>query len=232
MKYRALWTVWHPVRLAAEWRARTALSHQKALWSKFPDILRRSKSRGCSFAALEFLHRSVIERRPTEILECGSGISTIILGYAAHELSSRDIDCRVTSMEEDRVYFDDLQRIMPDEIRKYVDLRLSPTEDRAAGKGIGRFYAAKPMHAYDLIFVDGPRLPEANSDDRYFDGDILDAIDWNNGPITALVDRREHVARMVQTTLPNATVRYDQPLIAIDIPAKSQRLTGRDIAAR
>jgi hypothetical protein len=156
------------------------------------------------------LYRHVVETRPAEVLELGSGISTIVLGYAAKRVRTKGQPCRITSMEEDAFYHGDLSKLLPDDIRPCVDLILSPTEDRCIEGRIGRFYRDKPERPYTMLFIDGPRVPEANTDSRYFDGDILDAMAWTNGSLTAFVDGRYHVASAIRHLAPLARIECDR----------------------
>ncbi len=215
------------LRSLDELRARRRLTGDRALWRVLGPVSRSSASTGCTFWELDLLYRHVVEHRPARILELGAGISTIVLGYAARRIEAEGgAPPAVVSMEEDEFYHADLDRLIPDEVRGYLRVVLSPVEDRAHPGGlIGRRYAETPPGAYDLVFIDGPQVPKYRADPRYFDADLLDAIAWNEGAFTALIDDREGTRVNLATLLPWARLDYDQRhrMTRIAVPAAAER---------
>ena len=111
-----------------ERKARSRICSNRGLWSVLSAYTAQTKSTGCQFSDYEVLYNYVRRVKPREILECGTGTSTVVLAYALKENEMADgIVGRITSMEECQNWFDSANRLMPDELRKYVDLRLSPT---------------------------------------------------------------------------------------------------------
>jgi hypothetical protein len=160
---------------------------------------------------------------PREVLELGAGISTIVLGHAAKLLRQRGKPCHIVSMEESEGYFHNLKRLLPKQLEEYVTLIRSDVEDRVVGSAIARFYRDKPVKSYDMVFIDGPQVPDR--DPRYLDGDLLDVIEWNDGAFTAYLDGRRYTRENLRILLPwtrqdyNAVHRFTR----IDLPQKSQR---------
>ena len=209
-----------------EWRGWWLLRSDHTLWRGLEPILDRSSSTGCTFHELATLYQHVVTYRPTEILELGAGISTIVLGYAAKQICDGGGACHLTSLEESEFYYNDLLTIVPHEILQYVDIILSPVEDRDAGDGrIGRHYIGLPKHRYDLVFVDGPQVPEAKRDPRYFDSDLLDTLRWNDDAFVAYVDGRQTTRDNLQRLMPWADFTYNKHhrFTRIQIPAENER---------
>ena len=210
-----------------EVRARRRLRADPPLWRALRPIVQASASTGCTSYELDVLYRNVVERRPRRVLELGAGISTIVLGYAARKVAALGGQPpTIVSMEESAFYHEDLSRLIPDEVRGHIRLVLSPVEDRECGDGlIGRRYASTPAEPYDLVFIDGPQVPMYRDDRRYFDADILDVLDWNEGPFTALLDNRKGTRINLATLLPWAWMEHDprHRLTRIAIPEAAAR---------
>jgi len=102
-------------------------------------------------------YQSVVERRPHNVLECGSGLSTVILGFAALLLSQEGHKCRIHAMEESVHWARDLEPLIPNQVKPFINLVVSPTVSQPEGDSWqGLRYRDKPEEPYDLVFVDGP----------------------------------------------------------------------------
>ncbi|MCW2917725.1 MAG: class SAM-dependent methyltransferase [Actinomycetia bacterium] len=122
-------------------------------WAASPDVLR-------------FLMETMLRQRPKLIVECGSGSSSIWLGYLAEQIAPAKVIC----LEHDERF----GRISRDLIRAHdlgdvVEIRHAPLAD---WKGAERVYSWYDVEALEdladigLLFVDGP--PEAiGSEARY-----------------------------------------------------------------
>src|SRR5688500_3345265 len=100
MKYLRLRDIKHPRRLLGELRGRQRLQKQSDLWQALVPILQAAKSTGCTYFELEALYSHIVRHRPSTILELGSGISTIVMGFAAKHVRSAGQACTIISMEE------------------------------------------------------------------------------------------------------------------------------------
>lgn len=78
-KYLAL------LRYVAERRGENLFRTNKGLWDTLQDYLKKSGSTGCSYMLYAELYKYVRKFKPCEILECGTGISTVVLAYALME---------------------------------------------------------------------------------------------------------------------------------------------------
>jgi predicted O-methyltransferase YrrM len=112
-------------------------------WAASPDVTR-------------FLAETMIRHRPKLTVECGSGASSVWLGYVAELLGS----ARVVALENDERFAE----ISRDLIRAHglddiVEIRLAPLADWHAGDDIYHWYGIEALDDLvdiGLVFVDGP----------------------------------------------------------------------------
>jgi hypothetical protein len=211
-------------RLPGELVGKRYLQSDAHLWRALEPVLARSSSKGCTFFELAHIHRHVIKRRPARILELGSGISTIVLASAATRIRTEGGVCFVVSMEQHDSWFNEIRQLVPPELAQSIELILSPIEDRKIGRRIAGCYSMKPKQAYDFVFIDGPQHPLRN-DPAYFDGDLLDAIDWNPNAFTACLDGRTGTLANLRQILPWAGITHNpnHKFTHIEIPSVSAR---------
>ena len=55
------------------------------LWNTLTEYLKTSDSTGCSFSDYWILYSHIKKYKPKEILECGTGVSTIVMAHALME---------------------------------------------------------------------------------------------------------------------------------------------------
>lgn len=111
-------------------------------WAAAPDLLR-------------YLYESVRARRPNLILECGSGVSSLILGYAVKANGYG----RVISVEHLADYQEKTLRWVSEHgLEPWVEVRLAPLADIDVDGEVWPWYSldAIPDSGIDLVFVDGP----------------------------------------------------------------------------
>ena len=104
---------------------------------------------------LLLLHRLVSEERPRTVLECGSGVSTLVLAYAL-----RDIDgASLTSLEHDPKCLEATRRSLDRHgLTEVADVRLAPLVPVPGKDDHEQWYDPNqlPPGPIDLVFVDGP----------------------------------------------------------------------------
>jgi predicted O-methyltransferase YrrM len=105
----------------------------------------------------------VITRRPSLIVECGSGASTLWLALALRRFG---IDGRIVSLDHDPVFADKTRGFLVRHgVSDLVEVRDAPLEDFTLGEGTYSWYARRAwedLAGIDLLFVDGP--PAATGD--------------------------------------------------------------------
>jgi hypothetical protein len=226
MKYPNLRRFWKLQRLVGETAGWLQLRSVHDLWRALSRAADESASTGCTFYELNVLYQQIVRSKPSKVLELGSGISTIVMGFAAKHVTASGNPCTVVSMEESEFYCNDLRRLVPAEIMDCIQLIYSPVEDRRLdGHHIARCYVAKPEHPYEFVFIDGPRIPESRTDHRYFDGDLLDVINWNRAAFDAYLDGRSIVADHLRELCPWLRMTHNQNhnFTHISVPAAFDR---------
>lgn len=116
-------------------------------------------------STLERLIESILERRPSIIVECGSGASTVWLAYAA-----REIGARVISFEHlDRFAQQTREELARHGLQDIADVRLAPLHSIEVEGGSYRWYGQEAYHdlvGIDMLLVDGP--PKATGEHARF----------------------------------------------------------------
>lgn len=104
---------------------------------------------------LLMLYRTVREREPALVLECGSGVSTVIMGYAL----AQNGNGRLVALEHSEAYLDQTERWLREhELLDQAKVVLSPLAPVTIGDENWSWYSVNdvPQSGIDLIFVDGP----------------------------------------------------------------------------
>jgi predicted O-methyltransferase YrrM len=194
-----------------ERRAEEELRRKEVLWNLLQEYRRGSPSTGCLYSDYMLLYNYVREKKPVEVLECGTGLSTVVIAYALKENEAEfDIAGRVTSMEESQAYYNAALPLIPEELKKYVDLVLSPLTEGRYHYFRGMKYANLPDRPYDFVFIDGPdqSCDPRENDDVLFDFDFIDVVRKSQKPVGALIDTRTHIC-FVYSILFGDKFRYD-----------------------
>lgn len=168
-------------------------------WEPLQEYLRRTKSTGCGYIDYWHLWAAVRQHRPMEILELGTGASTIVLAHAA-----KDYGGIVTSMEESAEWFAHAKQNLP--AGMLVNIVLSETVEDCFGMFRGIRYKDVPTRPYDFVFVDGPSYRTA-SGEIAFDFDLIRVIQKADKPLHAIIDKRVSTCFVMQRVLPGK-VRY------------------------
>lgn len=154
-------------------------------------VFQRTASVGCTYAELAALHSIVRKTRPKAVLELGSGISTVIIAHALACNSRGSNPGHLTSMEESESFFADTKELVPENLSRFVDLLRSDVLHQEDSDGsISVQYQGTPMVPYDLVFIDGPQLPDNTPSSKYFDGDALQLSKTVGNAFVALLDGR------------------------------------------
>jgi predicted O-methyltransferase YrrM len=111
------------------------------------------------FAAMPDLQvqlvRLVLSRRPSLVVECGSGTSTMWLGYAA-----RSVGGRVVALEHHERYAAATRALVSEHgLDDVVDVRLAPLQRQQVGDGNAPWYGPSgwsDLEDIGLLLVDGP----------------------------------------------------------------------------
>ena len=141
-----------------------------------------SRTTGANFYDYWLLYSHIRKAKPREVLELGPGVTTLVIAQALHENGGG----RVTAMEDIPRWHEATDEIIPDRLRPYIDLRLSPCRETHWGPFRGKAYGEIPERDYEFAWIDGPSYDKS----REFDADILEVVARSDRPITAYVDGR------------------------------------------
>jgi predicted O-methyltransferase YrrM len=203
--------VWLIARATAvlERRAEAALRAHETLWRLVEHAAAGNDVTGVSFADYLTLYRFVRAHRPREILECGTGLSTVVLAQALRE-NERDgaPRGRVTSMEDVPLWYENARARFPAELAPYVDFLLSEKVDGVYKCFRGVRYAALPDRPYDFVFSDGPERHSPVNGDKLFNLDLIEVVKRSTAPVRGIVDDHYLTAYVLQKVLGPRNARY------------------------
>jgi predicted O-methyltransferase YrrM len=121
------------------------------------DLLPPTRGWAASPDLLVVLVDLVIAKRPSLVVECGSGVSTLCVALAMRRF---DIDGRIVSLEHDPVFGGKTRDLLArHKVLDLVELRDAPLESFSLDGENYSWYASqawKDLKGIDLLFVDGP----------------------------------------------------------------------------
>lgn len=175
------------------------------------------------YADLARLHQLVTSRRVFTILEFGVGFSTIVLAHAlaqnkkTWEKAKIDMDFRVAypfkvfSVDSSQKWMQVVKKMIPVELREYVEISYSPVEAGLFNGRMCHFYKTLPDVIPDFIYLDAPDpLDVANSvngmswknkERTVMSGDVLPMEPMLLPRTLILVDGRTNNVRFLQNNL-------------------------------
>lgn len=193
----------------AEQKARKELEKHSLLWNTLQEYLKSTGSTGCSHLDYLALYNYVRQHKPVEILECGTGVSTIVIATALKENASEGQPGRITSLEDQEKYFHMAQQLLPEHLTSYIDLLLRPRREYCLSLFRGVGYDDVPALPYDFVYIDGPNVEAPSDGTKTFDFDFLNVVANSSKPVSAVLDGRFPTAYVLQKIFGNDKVRYD-----------------------
>ena len=194
---------------AARATARNELRRNRALWETLNSYMENSTSTGVEYSDYLALYDHVRTHRPKEILECGTGISTVVLAHALMENERETgIRGRITSMEDKAQWLKVAENLLPGYLAPYVDLVLSPRREDGWYLFRGVRYESLPERAYEFVFVDGPDFDALTDGQLTFDFDLIRVVEKSDIPVYALVDDRLSSSFVYQKVFGPEKARY------------------------
>lgn len=199
------------LRKLAQVQSRRKLRRHADLWNALQDYLSKTQSTGCGYIDYSTLYASIRATKPVEVLECGTGVSTLVI---AHALMENEVETgqrgRVTSMEEHETWLDMSRQLLPDRYLGYVDFRLSDVAEDRFSIFRGVRYKEIPDRAFDYVFVDGPKYVSPIDGGVTFDFDYLHVLRNANQRVQALIDKRVSTVFVLQQLLGPDKVTYSK----------------------
>ena len=138
------------------------------------------------------LYQTVLERKPSLILEFGSGCSTIIMAQGLVDNGTKD-PAKIVSLESESRWAKISETTIPDALGQFVEIIVAPV-DKAEHSGVPVWrHQNVPVGAPDLVYLDGPAL----TPDRKIAVDMLDMEDRLAPGTRLIVDGRSRNCRFL-----------------------------------
>ncbi len=192
-------------------RNRKLVEANKGLYQEISAYMKKSGSTGCSYNDYWALYDYVRTYKPRSILECGTGTSTIVMAYALKENEAEGFPSgKITSMESVEKYYEMAKGLLPEHLKPYIDLLLSPITDDYYSLFRGVRYENVPMdREYDFVFIDGPSYKSPVDGTTSFNFDFLNIVRHSEKPVSAIVDKRVSTCYVYQKIFGTNRVKYN-----------------------
>ena len=199
------------LRYFIELRSTYLLKRNKELWNELNSYLKNSKSTGCNISDYWEIYKHVRKNKPTEILECGTGVSTVVMAHALIENEKEGYNKgRITSMESVNEYLIMARELLPQHMNKYVDFVLSPVVEDNYSIFRGMRYEKIPLDRnYNFVYVDGPSYFCPKDGSVTFDYDFLNVVKNSDVKVSAIIDKRVSSCYVFQKVLGKHKVKYN-----------------------
>ena len=148
--------------------------------------------------------------KPKDVLECGTGITTVVLAQALIENAEEGGGPvgRVTSMEDDLDWFEVARSRLPEDVACVVDMVHSPKVDGFYKCFRGVCYESVPERDYDFVFSDGPDRHYPVNGDKLFNLDLINVVRRAEQPVRAVVDNHYLTFYILQKVFGTDLARY------------------------
>ena len=179
------------------------------LYKLIMNLINRSGSTGCEFSDYYELYKQLNIYKPKMILECGSGISSLVIAYFISKRNNKE-KYKCVSCEENANYSNEITNIFPSGYMKFIDfVHLERKEGNVNGIPCS-YYEDIPENNYDYIFIDGPTFRKNNQSQKSFNSDLINIIKKDkNIIVNGIIDQRLLNYIVFKKLMPNANVKYD-----------------------
>ena len=139
------------------------------LISKLPELEEKlrvyrenSKTTGTQWITLLFAVNDIFKYRPTNILESGTGSSTLVLAEAVRRIQKYDstYQAKITSMESQKQWYQIAKDALPLEYSDIVQIVYGPRERFELSLFRGYAHQNIPDRPYDYFLLDGPSFED------------------------------------------------------------------------
>ena len=198
-------------RLVARRNARAEAALMAMPWfaTAITEYARVSNVTGASMSDYLTLYQEVRKRRPREVLEFGTGFTTVVMAHALIENAADGSPLgRITSMEEHEGWTATALKALPADVAHVVEIIRSPKIDGFYKMFRGVQYTEIPDRAYDFVFSDGPERHSPVNNDKLFDLDLIHVVRRSDTPIHAVVDNHYLTFYVLQKVFGTRLARY------------------------
>ena len=225
--------IWKVFALYSLWCRRRLFQALPGIEKEIADYSRRSNTTGTKFPTLWRAVRLILEENPLLILECGTGLSTIVLAAAVKQLRARipGYAGRIVSMESVEHWFANARKNLPEKYADVVELVLGPRVKYEFLLFRGYCHSNIPPLDYDFVFLDGPSYEDDNGGS--FCADVFHVVETSLAPvIRGVIDTRVSSVFVLQKVFGRRAVRYYPFTRTSDFTVKRQpfrvKISSRD----
>jgi hypothetical protein len=173
------------------------------------DYRAKSDVTGATYSDYLTLYRDIRRYKPREVLELGTGVTTVVLAQALLDNAAEGAaPGRLTSMEEDEGWYRKALACVPPELGPVVDIVHSPKVEGFYKIFRGVQYEQIPDRPYDYIFSDGPERHSHINGDKLFDLDFIQVVRGSDRPIRGAVDNHYLTFYVLQKVFGTHLARY------------------------
>ncbi len=198
------------LNLLSERYYKLKLQSQPKLWAEILDYQNTTKSTGAKYATLYQIYTGVMKRKPQGIVECGTGLSTVVICKAIEKIKLTDPSYfpRFVSLESEEFYWQHALNLLPEKYKSFVEIRHSELVEDAYSIFRGIRYKDIPAGPYDFVFVDGPDY-KTDKGGPSFCFDLIKYIENSAAPVYAIIDTRVSTVYVLQKILGKKLVAYN-----------------------
>lgn len=122
----------------------------------------KSGSTGTKYPTLRLAVKQIQANKPQFILECGTGVSTIVIAECLHQLKQKDPTYSpiLISMESIEEWHRQAQGILPEKYKEFTTIILGERKLFQLHMFRGYRHSNIPKHDYDFVFLDGPNYKD------------------------------------------------------------------------
>ena len=175
-------------------------------------VMEKSGSTGCEYTDYLTLWNHLKKHTPKAIIECGSGISSVLFAYYSRLMREKGLEVQFVSMESEETWHNQIVQLFPEELRDFVQFEYSPRVESKYNEYLGSHYDNIPLLNYDFIFIDGPGLRKVFMDKSYpkcFNADLINILRGSNTiSISGFIDQRIDTMWKLKKLIPKGTFRY------------------------
>ena len=182
-----------------------------ALYDFLNEVIKKSNSTGCEYSDYFRIWNELNENKPKNILECGSGVSSVVFAYYISKLNDPS-SVNFISMEENDHYHDQIKNIFPEELKGFVTFCISERVESFYNGILGCHYKELPDLNYDYIFIDAPVLRKVFEDKSYpkaFNSDLINImLRHPENSINGILDQRINTLWSLKKLIPGGDIKY------------------------
>ena len=172
------------------------LDQNKSLNILIDDIKSTSDSTGVSISDYIILYEYIKKNKPKFVLECGTGMSTVIIAEAMKNfVLPQSPQAKFVSMESKKEWYNHQISISPEQFNDFVEIVYSPIDTWNYSFVKGTVYKDVPDYPYEFVFVDGPSqgpIEQVGAGVTMCNMDFVRVVENSDSPITGIIDNRKH----------------------------------------